>query len=109
VAINISGPTLGSGVGSVGNNNNSIINNSIQSAQIGIFSAGQSATIKNTNNVYDLNELNGSAASAIGRVGIMVLFEDAPFVRGNNIANIVSAGSVDVMGITLGSNALANH
>ncbi len=108
VAINISGPTLGSGVGSVNNSNNSIVNNSIQSAQVGIFSAGQSITIKNSNNVYDLNELNGTAASAIGRIGIMILFEDAPFVRGNNVGNITSNASNDIIGITLGSNSLAN-
>lgn len=108
VAINISGPAIGSGTGSGNNNNNSIINNLVRNAQVGIFSAGQSATIKNSNNVYDLNELNDASPSAIGRVGIMLLFEDAPKVRSNNIANITSSGSIDVMGIALGSNAMAN-
>ncbi len=108
VAINISGPTIGSGAGAVNNDNNSIINNLIQSAQIGVFSAGQSITIKNNNTTVDLNELNGVGANAIGRVGIMILFDNATLVRANTIANIISAGSVDVMGITLGSNALAN-
>ncbi|MDI9340416.1 MAG: T9SS type A sorting domain-containing protein [Sediminibacterium sp.] len=108
VAVNISGPTIGSGTGSANNNNNSIINNLIRNAQVGIFSAGQSAILKNNNNVFDLNDLNDVSPTSIGRVGIMVLFEDGPKVRSNTIANILSSGSIDVIGITLGSNALAN-
>ncbi len=108
IAVNISGPTIGSGVGAVNNDNNSVINNSIQAAQVGIFSGGQSITIKNTNNQYDLNEMNGTGAASIGRIGILSLFEDQPKVRANVIANILNSTSSDVIGISLGSNALAN-
>lgn len=108
VAVNISGTSIGSGVGSVNNDNNSIVNNVIQSAQVGIFSAGQSIAIKNTNTQIDLNELNGTGAASIGRIGIMSLFEDQTKVRANIIANITSTITNDAIGISMGSNALAN-
>jgi trimeric autotransporter adhesin len=106
--VNISGPTIGSGVGANNNSNNQIVNNLIQQGQVGIFSAGVSATTKNQNNTYSLNDLNATSTAALGRVGIMLLFEDAPILHSNNIGNIANSTSQDVMGITLGSNTAAN-
>ncbi|MCK6641299.1 MAG: T9SS type A sorting domain-containing protein [Bacteroidia bacterium] len=108
VAVNLSGPTIGSGTGANGNNNNQIVNNKIIKAQVGIFSAGSSAVTKSLNNTYSLNSLDSTGTNGIGRIGVMLLFEDAPVVSYNRIANIVSTASVDVAGITLGSNALSN-
>lgn len=108
VGINISGPTIGSGVGANGNNNNEVINNQVQQAQVGIFSAGVSISNKNLNNVYDLNELNSSGTLSIGRIGMLILFEDQPMIRSNKIGNIINTASTDVMGIALGSNTMSN-
>lgn len=108
VAINISGTGIGSGVGANGNNNNQIVNNKILKAQVGVFAAGASASAKNLNNVYNLNNIDSTGTNGVGRFGMMILFEDAPTVRGNRVANIVNAAAADVCGISLGSNALSN-
>ncbi len=108
VAVNLSGPTVGSGAGANGNNNNQVINNKIAKAQVGIFSAGASITTKSLNNTYNLNNLDSTGTNGIGRFGVMLLFEDAPTLRANRIANIVNTLSTDVCGISLGTNALSN-
>lgn len=108
VAVNLSGPTIGSGTGANGNNNNQIINNKIIKAQVGIFSAGSSITTKSLNNTYSLNSLDSTGTNGIGRFGVMLLFEDAPIVSYNRVANIVNVVSNDVCGISLGTNALSN-
>jgi trimeric autotransporter adhesin len=108
VGINISGPTIGSGVGANGNNNNQIVNNEINRAQVGIFSAGVSASVRNVNNVYNLNEMDSTGTFIIGRVGVMSLFEDGPSIQGNKIANFNNATSTDQIAIAVGNNAAAN-
>lgn len=108
VAINISGPTIGSGAGANGNSNNNIINNEIARAQVGVFSAGQSATIRNLNNRYELNELDSTGTFIIGRVGIMSLFEDGPSIQGNTLANFNNSTSTDQIAIAVGNNAASN-
>jgi hypothetical protein len=108
VAINISGPAIGSGTGANQNSYNTISNNLLQMAQVGIFSSGSAITTKNQNNIYSLNDLNSSGTNALGRVGIMLLYEDAPSVLANNVGNIVNSGTTDVMGISLGYNSIAN-
>jgi trimeric autotransporter adhesin len=108
VAVNLSGPTIGSGTGANGNNNNQIVNNKIIKAQVGIFSAGSSITTKSLNNTYSLNALDSTGTNGIGRFGMMLLYEDAPVVSYNRVANIVNTASSDVCGISLGSNALSN-
>jgi trimeric autotransporter adhesin len=112
VGINISGTAIGSGAGANGNNNNQIINNAVSKVAFGIFSAGSGAATRNTGNVFNQNVMTETVAStnAIGRVGIMVLFEDGTSIQRNQVANIVggSATSFDVMGIVVGTNNFAN-
>ena len=108
VAINISGPAIGSGAGANGNNNNQIVNNEVLRAQVGIFNAGSSATTRSSSNIYHLNELDSNGTFIIGRVGIMSLFEDGPSIQGNNIANFNNSTSTDQIAIALGSNAASN-
>lgn len=108
VAINLSGPTIGSGVGANGNNDNQIINNGIQQAQVGIFSAGASPTAKSRRNTYNLNDLNYTGTLSLGRFGLMLLYEDSCNVISNRVGNITNTGSTDVVGISLGSNAASN-
>lgn len=108
VAINISGTAIGSGAGSNFNSNNSIINNAVRQAQVGIFSAGASPTARNLNNVYNLNNLDFSGTAAIGRVGMMILYEDSPDIIANTVGNILNTASTDVIGISVGSNTTSN-
>lgn len=108
VGINISGPTIGSGAGANGNNNNQIVNNEILRAQVGIFNAGSSAAARSINNIYHLNEMDSTGTFIIGRIGIMSLFEDAPSIQGNSIANFNNATSTDQVAIAVGSNTAAN-
>jgi trimeric autotransporter adhesin len=106
VGINISGPNIGSGSGSNFNNFNVINNNKIIKCVNGIFSAGSNIGSKNTGNKYCSNAIDGSVASgdALTRIGILILFEDAPMIQKNKIANIVSAGSTDAVAIAVGNN-----
>lgn len=108
VGINISGPTIGSGVGANGNNFNEIINDSIIRCQVGVFSAGASLVTKNRQNKYNLNTMNASGTNGIGRIGILALFEDSVFIQNNIIGNIVNTASTDVIAISAGSNTLSN-
>jgi hypothetical protein len=108
VGINISGTAIGGGAGGTGNHNNQVVNNAIQKVQYGIFSSGASIAIKNQNNIFNLNDLTGAGANAIGIAGIVVIFEDGATVQGNNIANMVSSASADVIGISVGASAAAN-
>ncbi len=105
--VSISGPGLGLGNGSNGNNANKIINNSIQRTQFGIVSITTGAP-KNVGNEFSLNSLDASGANALGRLGIVLLGEDAPVIHGNSIGNIVFTGSNDVMGISLGFGNITN-
>jgi|GEM_PF-1106773 len=97
---------LGSGTGALGfgNNNNIIENDSIVKAQYGIVSQGFSFTIKNQNNIFRMNAMTATGANCIGRVGIMLGYENNALVTGNKISNITgTASGVDVMAISLGA------
>jgi trimeric autotransporter adhesin len=108
VAINVSGPTIGSGTGAVNNSNISIVNDSIIKAQVGIFSSSLSLANKNKYHNYDLNVMTASGTDAIGRFGIMALFADSINIRSNQIKNILNTASQDVVAISLGLNAISN-
>ncbi|MEO8148591.1 MAG: T9SS type A sorting domain-containing protein [Bacteroidia bacterium] len=104
---------LGSGTGSLGynNNNNIFENNKIVKFQYGIVSQGGGPTgtgnyaNKNQNNIYRLNQIDtAGAAAAIGRIGIMLGYENNDLVTANYIKNItgISSGTT-VIGISAGS------
>lgn len=103
---------LGTATNSLGynNSNNTFENNSISKFQFGIVSQGNSFSVKNQNNVYRLNQLSASFPNSIGRIGIMVGYEDNALITGNNISNIRGAFSGGVvMGIAVGtSNNISN-
>ncbi|MFZ1220314.1 MAG: hypothetical protein WAO00_13545, partial [Chthoniobacterales bacterium] len=85
------------------NDNNRVQNCNITAAQFGIFSEGASATNKNFGTVITGNQVGGAGASAIGRVGIFVGFDDGAQVTNNSISNVTAANSFDVHGIAVGS------
>ena len=93
---------LSSASGTGGNNNNVVQNNSVQATQYGIYSYGVSATVKNTGTVITQNDLNATGTSALGRVGIIVGFEDGIQITRNAIDGIVYTASGDVAGISAG-------
>jgi trimeric autotransporter adhesin len=107
VGINISGPTIGAGAGANFNNYNKIINDSINKVQVGVFCGGLSTNI-GVGNIVNLNVMTSTGNDAIGRFGIMALYNDSIKVLANTIRNIVSNTSADVGAISMGSNALSN-
>lgn len=107
VGINNSGTAMGSGAGSNFNNNNAIVNNSISRVAFGIFSAGSAVATKNSGTIINQNEMTGTGANSIGRIGIMSLFEDNITVSGNSISGIVSTASSDVGAIGIGVNGIS--
>jgi hypothetical protein len=87
-----------------GNNDNIIENDSIVKVQHGIISQGFNIAIKNQNNIFRMNAMTASGSNGIGRVGIMLGFENNALVTGNKISNITGSSSgADVIGISLGS------
>ena len=57
---------------------------------------------KNTGTVVDANLLNSSGANSLGRGGILAAFEDGLQITGNAVGGIVSAGTSDLFGLSLG-------
>ncbi|MFN8280061.1 MAG: HYR domain-containing protein [Saprospiraceae bacterium] len=84
------------------NNNISVINNNIKQSQFGIISIGQSAGIKNLNNIFNLNDINTPTPSNVQSTGIIAGFEDVLDVSGNNISGMNLTTSPDVVGINVG-------
>ena len=84
------------------NNDISIINNNIKQAQFGIISIGQSATIKNQNNIFDLNDINSDAPNNVRTAGIHAGFENVLSVTANNVSGMSNTTSPDVVGINVG-------
>ena len=84
------------------NDNKRIINCDIRRVLWGILSLGASTTNKDTGAVIANNALNNTAPDNIGQLGIGTAFDDGTQIVANNIGGIVSAGSVDSIGISLG-------
>jgi hypothetical protein len=104
VGINNGGTGIASGAGANFSNNNSIINNNVSKAVLGIFTAGSGLATKNSNTIISQNLLNTAFPNNIGRFGIMALLEDNIAVTGNTVDNIVNTASVDAAGISIGAN-----
>ena len=86
------------------NDNNRVQNNNIIQLQFGIYSQGASSTNKNLGTVITSNLLGGTGASALGRAGIFVGFEDGIQITNNTVSGVTSAVSAsDVFGIALGT------
>ena len=62
-----SGGTIGSAATTANNNNNSYINNNISNLQIGIYSAGISAALKNTGTIINKNLINTGAPNTVSQ------------------------------------------
>ncbi|MEO8196261.1 MAG: DUF11 domain-containing protein [Thermoanaerobaculia bacterium] len=84
------------------NDNNRVENCDIRKVQIGIATRGASVGNKNTGTVLTRNLLNHSGANSLGRGGILAGFEDGLLVSENAIGGIVSSGTTDLFGISLG-------
>ncbi len=82
------------------NNDNLVENNTINSVQYGIYSQGASTSAKNSNNKIRGNVMVGTGATGLGRVGVLVGFEDRVEITRNTVSGISASG--DVAGITLG-------
>ncbi len=110
VGINISGVNVGSGVSSVGNNFNRIINNRITRAQIGIFATSSGSNQKTIGGTIQQNIMDGNVANGdnLGRFGIVVLNGDSYTIFGNVVKSITNAANIDVAGILLGTTSLFN-
>ncbi|MDB5235864.1 MAG: hypothetical protein JWR44_2857 [Hymenobacter sp.] len=93
---------LSATAGTGGNNNNVVQNNTVQATQYGIYSFGVSATVKNTGTVITQNDLNATGANGLGRVGIVVGFEDGIQITRNTVDGIVFTGIGDIAGISAG-------
>src|ERR1044071_71380 len=89
-----------------GNNNNTFQNNNITKCQYGIYSSGASAANKNTGTVITGNVMNATPPNNLVTGGILVNFDNAPQIRGNDISVLRHDGTTGqaqtAFGIALG-------
>ncbi|GAB3830642.1 hypothetical protein GCM10028821_19310 [Hymenobacter jeollabukensis] len=85
-----------------GNTGNTVQNVAVQAAQYGIYSFGTSAAVKNNGTVITQNDLNATGTAKLGRVGIVVGFENNIQISRNTIDGIDFSGTGDVAGISVG-------
>ncbi|WP_165822087.1 T9SS type A sorting domain-containing protein [Hymenobacter edaphi] len=85
-----------------GNAGNTVQNVAVQAAQYGIYSFGTSATVKNTGTIITQNDLNATGTAKLGRVGIIVGFENNIQITRNTVSGIDFSGTGDVAGISVG-------
>jgi hypothetical protein len=90
LSVHNGGPTVGSGTGANGNNNNQVINNALQND---VFFSG-TAAVRNQNNEFSLNFMQGA---------LTLFYENAPTIHANLIRYLFGGG--DVIAINLGFNA----
>jgi Calx-beta domain/Carboxypeptidase regulatory-like domain len=88
------------------NNNNRIENCSVQKTIFGIASLGVAPATLNTGTVITQNDLTGTGANRIRRVGIFVNNENGTEITQNSIGGIDNSGeSADAVGIGAGTQA----
>jgi len=86
----------------IDNDGNRVENCDIRRTQVGIASRGANLANMNSGTVLTRNLLNSTGPDSLGRGGILAAFEDGIQITENAIGGIVSAGSTDVFGISLG-------
>lgn len=105
IGIAFGGNTFGSA--GTDNDNNRVENNDIGASVYGVYSVGLSAANPNTGVVITRNQMTGTGALRIGRIGIFTGNDNGVQITENNIDGISSAENADAIGIAAGSQALA--
>jgi|GEM_PF-1758412 len=95
-------PTIGETSNGSNNDGNSFVNNDIRKVQVGIYSAGESSSNRNTGTVISQNLLEASNPNHIGLAGIMVLNDEGATVSSNRIAHIRNSTLGKAFGISMG-------
>jgi trimeric autotransporter adhesin len=103
IGIGSGGAGIGGAATTANNNNNSYINNNISKLQLGVYSAGISAALKNTGTTINQNLINTVAPNNVSRGGIAAFSENNILVSGNNISEIALSNTADAFGIDLGN------
>ncbi|GAA4466461.1 hypothetical protein GCM10023093_20650 [Nemorincola caseinilytica] len=85
-----------------GNHNNHYENNNISRVQIGIYSQGRSAALKNNGTIINQNVMTTPSPNGIGRYGILTGYENNITVSGNSIGKVLYTGTGDVSAISMG-------
>ncbi len=100
VGIHLGGNTVGSA--GTDNDGNRVQNCSIQKAFIGIYNVGASVANPNTGTVLTQNDLTGTGANRLRRVGIMFFNENGIQATENSIGGISTDEAADGIGIAAG-------
>ena len=94
------------GTAGTDNDNNRVENNAVRRAIYGIYVSGQNATNPNEGTVITGNDLTGSGADRIRRVGILVFNENGIQITDNTLAQIETNESADAIGIGVGIQSI---
>jgi hypothetical protein len=95
------------GTAGTDNDNNRVENNDIGSVIYGIYSVGISAANPNTGVVITRNQMTGTGALRVNRVGIFTGNDNGVQITENQIDGISSAEAADAIAIAAGSQTLA--
>ncbi len=101
-AIHIGGNTVGTPPANHNNNNTRVENCSLQKAVVGVFDDGISPANAATGSVITLNDLAGTGANRLGRVGILMFNQNGVQITENSIGGISTDESADAIGIAAG-------
>jgi hypothetical protein len=106
VGISSGGAIVGS-TAAFANNGTRIENCSVRKALFGITSLGVAPATLNTGTIITQNDLSGTVANRIRRVGIYVTNEDGTQITQNSVGGIDNTGeSADAVGIAAGTQGL---
>ena len=108
VGVHIGGTTVNSGVGANGNSDIEVLNCSIQKVGYGIYASGSTALNKDRRISIKQNTMYAFGADAIGRFGVLALFEDSIRIERNQIGGITNTTG-DIAAIALGSSLIASN
>lgn len=100
VGIHLGGNTVGAA--GTDNDGNRVENCSIQKTFLGIYNTGASVANPNTGTVITMNDMTGTGANRIRRVGIFVFNENGIQIIENDIGGIDTNESIDAIGIVAG-------
>jgi len=105
----LGGITLGGatpGTAGTDNDNNRIENCAIRRVIYGLYSSGQNTANPNSGSVIAMNDLAGTGADRVRRVGIVLFFESGAQIIENNIGGIDTNESADAIGIGIGAQGI---
>jgi hypothetical protein len=102
IGLHIGGNAVGTSPTTANNNNARVENCSFRKTFVGIFDNGISAANAATGHVLTQNDMTGTGANRLRRVGIFMFFQNGVQITANDIGGISTDEAADGIGIVAG-------